>query len=208
MGTASIPDLSKELSFENFWAGLQASLQESDQKFNKRMKESDERFEKDMKESDEKFDARMKRLDEKLGRLGNRIGDIIEDMIDPGLLAKFQALGFTFSKLSRNINLWHNNRILTEVDALLENGDKVMVVEVKSKPSSEDIQYLFQSMGKVRFYADNRGDKRRYFGAVGGMYFDARVRNYALKKGFYVIEPSGEAFNIIVPEGKYQPREW
>jgi len=32
------------------------------------------------------------------------------------------------------------------------------------------------------------------------------VKEYALGKGFFVIEPSGETFNIIPPNG--QPKEW
>jgi hypothetical protein len=31
---------------------------------------------------------------------------------------------------------------------------------------------------------------------------------FAMKNGFYVIEPSGETFTITVPEGIYSPREW
>jgi hypothetical protein len=31
---------------------------------------------------------------------------------------------------------------------------------------------------------------------------------FAFKNGFYVIEPSGETFNITAPEGIYSPREW
>jgi hypothetical protein len=34
------------------------------------------------------------------------------------------------------------------------------------------------------------------------------VKTYALKKGFYVIEPSGEDFYITEPKGEYSPREW
>jgi hypothetical protein len=31
---------------------------------------------------------------------------------------------------------------------------------------------------------------------------------FALKNGFYVIEPSGETFTITAPEGVYSVREW
>jgi hypothetical protein len=34
----------------------------------------------------------------------------------------------------------------------------------------------------------------------------ANVKKYALNQGFYVIEPSGETFNITPPNG--QPKEW
>jgi len=40
------------------------------------------------------------------------------------------------------------------------------------------------------------------------MVMSASEKNFALKNGFYVVEPSGKTFSITVPEGKYSPREW
>jgi hypothetical protein len=98
------------------------------------------------------------------------------------------------------------NNIFTEVDAFLENGDKVMIVETKTKPSIDDINDHVERMEKLRKYADLRNDRRKYTGAVAGVVFGDSEKNYALKKGFYVIEPSGDTFNITTPENS--PREW
>jgi hypothetical protein len=38
--------------------------------------------------------------------------------------------------------------------------------------------------------------------------FGKKEKIYALEKGFYVIEPSGETFDITQPEGIYHPSEW
>ncbi|MDR1804110.1 MAG: hypothetical protein LBQ94_10955, partial [Treponema sp.] len=100
------------------------------------------------------------------------------------------------------------NNILTEIDITLKNGDKVMLVEVKSKPTTDDIDDHIERMGKVRAHADRHNDKRTYLGAVAGMAMSKSVKTYALKKGFYVIEPSGEDFYITEPKGEYSPREW
>jgi hypothetical protein len=43
-------------------------------------------------------------------------------------------------------------------------------------------------------------------GAVAGVVFGDEEKDYALKKGLYVIEPSGETFNITAPAGS--PQEW
>jgi hypothetical protein len=43
-------------------------------------------------------------------------------------------------------------------------------------------------------------------GAVAGVVLDDDVRNYALDQGLYLIEPSGDSFNITVPTGN--PKEW
>ena len=58
----------------------------------------------------------------------------------------------------------------------------------------------------MRKYADLHGDKRAFFGAVAGVIIPQNDREFALSQGLYVIEPSGESFNITPPFGK--PKEW
>jgi hypothetical protein len=83
-----------------------------------------------------------------------------------------------------------------------------MIVEIKSKPNIDDINDHIERMEKLRRYADLHGDKRKYLGAIAGVVFGDSEKTYALKKGFYVIEPSGDTFNIIEPKGSYYPHEW
>jgi hypothetical protein len=59
---------------------------------------------------------------------------------------------------------------------------------------------------KMRKYADLHGDKRTFLGTVAGVVVTDNVKKYALKQGFFLIEPSGETFKIISPTG--QPKEW
>jgi len=47
---------------------------------------------------------------------------------------------------------------------------------------------------------------RHFLGAVAGIIIEDDEREYALSNGFYLIEPSGENFNITKPHGK--PKEW
>jgi len=83
---------------------------------------------------------------------------------------------------------------------------KVMLVEVKTKPTTKDVKDHVKRLEKMRVYADLHGDKRTFLGSVAGVVATANVKEYALKQGFFVIEPSGETFNITPPDGK--PREW
>jgi hypothetical protein len=52
----------------------------------------------------------------------------------------------------------------------------------------------------------SRNDKRAFLGAVAGIVMTNEIRNYALNQGFYLIEPSGEKFNIIPPN--CNQKEW
>jgi hypothetical protein len=47
--------------------------------------------------------------------------------------------------------------------------------------------------------AELTNKKRMYLGAVAGEVFHERERSYALKSGFYVIEPSGDTVAITAP---------
>ncbi|MDR1046623.1 MAG: hypothetical protein LBL64_02515 [Treponema sp.] len=177
--------VSKGLTFEKIWAAIQAT--------NEQMKETD---------------RQMKATDRRLGELTNRFGDMVEYMVLPNLVTKFEELRFTFTRANRTEIRDREHGIFMEVDALLENGDKVMAVEIKTKPNTQDIDEHVERMEKLRRYADLHDDKRVYLGAVAGVVFSESEKNYAMKNGFYVIEPSGDTFSIIEPEGKYRPREW
>ena len=189
----NVPDYPRGLTFEQVWASIQ-ELKESQRK--------------SLKETERLLRESARRLDKKLGDLGNRFGEMIESLASPGLKTKFRALGFDFTKSSRDTEFTEGKRVIAEVDVFLENNEKAMAVEIKSKPTTENINEHVERMDKLRAYADAKGDKRKYFGAIGGMTFGETERNYALKQGLYVIEPSGNTFEVIAPKGKFKPREW
>ena len=89
---------------------------------------------------------------------------------------------------------------------MLENGDKAMLVEVKAKLTEKRINGHIERLEKMRKYANLHGDSRTFLGAVAGVVVTEEVINYALNQGFYLIEPTGENFNITPPNGK--PKEW
>ncbi|MDR1231555.1 MAG: hypothetical protein LBK61_09165, partial [Spirochaetaceae bacterium] len=89
-----------------------------------------------------------------------------------------------------------------------ENGEKVIIVEVKSKPTTEDVNDHIKRMEKVRRHADLHGDRRTFLGAVAGMVVNDAMRDCILGHGFFVITPSGDTFTITEPEGEYCLREW
>ncbi|MDR2521533.1 MAG: hypothetical protein LBC72_03135 [Spirochaetaceae bacterium] len=154
------------------------------------------------------LEEQMKRTDKRIGEITNRFGDIVEHMVLPNLVTKFEELGFTFTKANRTEIKDRVNNIFMEIDALLENGDKVMAVEIKTKPSTDDVDDHINRMEKLRFLADLHNDTRGYLGGIAGVVFGESQKIYALKKGLFVVEPSGETFKITAPEGDYRPYVW
>jgi hypothetical protein len=209
----------KTLSFEKVWAMMaksddrlaatEAQIKETDAQIkatNAQIKATDAQVAATSKE----VDKMCKRVDEvcaNMGGLGNRFGEMIESMVIPNLIDKFAKLGLHFTRVHRDTKIKDPAlNICTEIDAFLENGEKAVITEIKSKPDKYDIDYHVGRMEKLRKYADLHDDKRKYLGAIAGATFGDDEKSYALQQGFYVIEPSGDTFNITVP--KDNPREW
>ena len=153
------------------------------------------------------YDLIVKGNAHQIGKLSNRMGEVVEHMVAPNLREKFRELGYDFPKANLNSNVSdRKNNIFLEIDVTLENGDKAMLVEVKTKLTAEDVKEHIQRLEKMRVYADLHGDKRAFLGSVAGIVVEDNVKEFASGQGLYVIEPSGETFNITPPNGK--PKEW
>jgi hypothetical protein len=164
----------------------------------------------ELREFQKETARQMKETDKRVGEITNRFGDMVEHMVIPNLVTKFQELNFTFTKAYPNAKIVdREHNIFTEIDAFLENGDKVMIVEIKSAPNTDDINDHVERMEKLRAYADLHNDRRIYLGAVAGVVLSESVKKYALKNGFFILEPSGETFTITDPRSLgYTAHEW
>ena len=209
----------KELTLEEIWAIFRESA-ESSKRIDRILEETAQALEETAQS--QKETARRQKENERLiqknqrmikennrlvGNLSNRIGEMVECLVKPDLQKKFRKLGYVFNKVYHDTSIKdEKNNIQAQVDLTLENGDKVMLVEVKTKPTIGDINDHIERIEKVRLYSSMRGDTRKFLGAVAGMVIHDSERNYALKTGFYVLEPSGETFKIIAPPGP--AHEW
>jgi hypothetical protein len=111
--------------------------------------------------------ATIQETDRKIGKLGNRLGDVIEHIMSPKLHEKFKGLNFVFNRSSRNIEIRdHDQKHLAELDVLLENGEYALAVEVKARLTTEDVK----RMEIPRGVADKHNDKRKYLGVVAASY--------------------------------------
>ncbi|MDR0586405.1 MAG: DUF3782 domain-containing protein [Treponema sp.] len=182
---AVLPSEYQGLTFEKVWAMFQ---------------ETDRRF--------KETERLMKETDRKISKLGSRIGDLAEELFIPNILEKFNKLNYVFGKVAPNV-CYRDSRglYITEVDILLENGDTVLAVEVKTSLTDMDVRDHLKRMEKLRRYADEHGDKRKLMGAVAGAIASDGVKAFAAKNGFFVLEQSGDTVRISVPEG-FTPREW
>jgi len=200
-------------TFESVWAGFQEfhvkmnELRESQKETDRQLKE----YREGLKETERLMKEDSQRLKDelnvKIGALTNLFGDLTEGMIAPKICEKFNEFGFNFLKAGPNPRYTDRaNGISFEVDIMLENSDKAMLIEVKTKLTKERIDKHILRLKKMRKYADLHGDKRTFLGAVAGIVVTDEIRKYALSQGLYFIEYAGETFYITPPKDK--PKEW
>jgi len=157
--------------------------------------------------SQEETARQIKEINKRHGDFTNKFGEIVEYMVAPNLQDRFYDLGLDFQEVGNDIKLRNKkDGISFQIDVYLENDDTGMLVEVKVDLSISDINAHMERLEKMRRYADLRGDKRTFLGAVAGVVVKDSVREYALSQGLYLVEPSGETFNITPPPDK--PKEW
>jgi len=178
----------------------------------RQMEETDRRLketEQSLKQSLEETSKMVKETSRQMGLLNNRFGELAEHLVAPGMMKKFNKLGFHFSRTSQNIKIQEvgSPYPLAEIDVLLENGDIVIVVEIKAKPDLNDIHEHIERIEKLRGYADRRQDKRKYRGAIAAAILNENIRREILNNGFYVIVQSGDTLKIDIPQ-KFVPRDW
>ena len=190
-----MPELQNEpLTFEKVWAAL---------------KETD-RIVKEVAERQKETDLLIKKTSREIGSLGNSFGELAEHLVAPGIVDKFNDLGFDFDDISPSGRAFKDpktRQFLAEVDIVLENSEMFIAIEVKSKLNKKDVNEHLARMEVLRRIADSKKDNRKYLGAVAGAVMTNETRSHAYKSGFFVIEQSGETMKIDIPEG-FTPREW
>ena len=220
----SLNENSNAPTFETVWALLK-EVAENQKETDRQLKESRKETDRQLKESREETDRQMREAKqrmkeaeqhtkkkndefyENLGHLTNLFGHLTVGMVAPMLRKKFEDFGYIFQRSNTNVLVDdYVNDIHFEMDVILENSDKAVLVEVKTKLTSARILKHIERLEKMRKYANLHGDKRRFLGAVAGFSIPDELKAYASDEGLFVIEPSGEDFNITPPEGN--PREW
>ncbi|MDR1950077.1 MAG: hypothetical protein LBQ38_11860 [Spirochaetaceae bacterium] len=198
------------LAFEDVWT----MFKETDREFKEMSRETDLKFrETDLKfkETDLKFretDRALKEASRIVGNLGNKLGIVVEHLVLANIKEKFNDLGYEFTKMGPNVLIDDKKQqFITQIDAMLENGEFAIAIEVKTQLNVGHVDEHLERMEKLRLYADNRHDTRKFLGAVAGAIVADNVKTYALKKGLYVIRQSGDMVTIENPSG-FKPREW
>ena len=177
MAEAQLPIYSQGLGFEQVWAALMETdrivkenvelqketdrivkenieLQKETDRIVKENAEHQKETDRQMKETDRQMketDRQIKEFNKRFGDFTNRFGEVVEYMIAPNLREKFREFGLIFPSTTSNSDIRdYENNIFFEIDIKLENGDKAMLVEVKTKLTTENVTDHVKRLEKMR----------------------------------------------------------
>jgi hypothetical protein len=203
-------------TLEEFWAAFTKSQEESARNIKKIQEEETERkkeWDRGMAElwaAHRETERVVKRVGRQMGDLHNRFGELAEHLVAPGIIRRFNELGYHFDDtIAERVRLLDSTgqKILTEIDLLLENGEYSIAVEVKSRPTEKDVAHQENRLAILREHKNRRNDRRKIRGAIAGAVFPEDAKVAAVEAGLYAIEQSGDTMKITVPEG-FTPRDW
>ncbi|MDR0386425.1 MAG: hypothetical protein LBH57_00175 [Treponema sp.] len=184
-------------TIEEFWAA-----------FTKSQEEAAERW-KEWERAHRETERVVKRVGRQMGDLHNRFGELAEHLVAPGIIRRFNELGYQFDDtIAERVKITDGSGgILTEIDLLLENGNYSIAVEVKTRPREKDVEHHVRRLELLREHKDKRNDRRKIQGAIAGAVFLKETMDAAIEAGLYVIEQSGDTMKLNIPKG-FTPREW
>ncbi|GBU20751.1 hypothetical protein R80B4_00636 [Fibrobacteres bacterium R8-0-B4] len=165
-------------------------LAESCRKDEESRRKDEESRRKSRSEVDAAIKALSKTVDHWVGRFGNTTGYITEMIIVPGIRMQMDKLGHKFDSLSARKEFYRKDgSAFAETDLLLENGKEVMVVEIKTHLTKDDVDYQVKRLKKLRSREEEvKIAGKSLISGVAGLSIDEDAKKMAGELGMYVIQ--------------------
>ena len=182
-------------------------MQETD----RRMQETDRLIQENamsQKETDRQMketDRKLKEVTTAIGRLGNRLGEFVEEMVRPAVVRLFQQRGIAVHQVYRGAYAERDNDAM-EIDLLVVNSRDAVLVEVKSELKVDDVKEHLSRLQRFKKLCPQYAGFR-VMGAVAGMVVPEDTARFAYRQGLFVLAQSGDTVTIR-NDADFQPGVW
>ena len=137
-------------------------------------------------------DRRLKKTDE---LFNTQWGKLMESLVEGDLVPLLQKRNIPVTHTLTGLKGRHNGEHV-EYDILAENGEEVVVVEVKTTLRPEDVTHFLEQLGKFTTYRPLY-KARKIHGAVAFLKADKSVQVHAERQGLFVIRATGSSASIV-----------
>ena len=190
-------------SFDDIWRLFQETdrkFQETDRKF----QETDRKIQEttaQMKETDRK----LKEVTASIGKLGNRLGEFIEDAVRPSAVRLFRSRGIEVHEVHQNVSSQRGEEGI-EIDLMVVNDRDVVAIECKSNLKLDDVNEHLLRLAKLKRLLPKYADSK-VMGAMAAMVVPDNVARHAYRQGLFVIGQSGDHLEIR-NDASFTPAVW
>ncbi|TAL44949.1 MAG: hypothetical protein EPN89_13045 [Methylovulum sp.] len=180
-------------------------IREMSQDTDKIIREMSQDTDKRIREMSRDTDKRIKQVTESIGRLGNKLGDFVEEMVRPAAVRLFRERGIDVHEVHQNVSANRHGEGI-EVDLLVVNDGDVIAIECKSSLSIDDVNEHLKRLEKLKRLLPAYASKQ-VMGAVTGMVIPDNVAQYAYRQGLYVIAQTGDHL-AVRNDMSFQAKIW
>ncbi len=202
-------------TFDDVWKLIQEtnlSMRESERKFTETSAEFRNELRAMSQESDRKFwersretDKRIKQVTESVGRLSDKLGDFVEEMVRPAAVRLFKERGIEVHEVHQNVSANRNGEGIA-INLLVVNDGDVVAIECKSTLSIDNVNWHLARLEKIKRLLPTYANKR-IMGAVTGMVIAYNVAQYAYRQGLFVIAQTGSQL-ALRNDLKFEAKIW
>jgi hypothetical protein len=139
----------------------------------------------------------------------NRFGEITDRIVNK-IEKRLRELGYHFIGVyPRGLKLKNeNDKIIADIDMLLEEMETSVLVKITKNPVLEDITEHIERINIFRVIrTKSKRPPNKVLGGIAGPVFDNVIKKAIWDAGLYVIEQSGDTMKIDMPEG-WEPKAW
>ena len=136
-----------------------------------------------------------------LGAIGNVQGDVAEDLFRRHVAQLLGERGILIDRVDTHLKTPH-----AEYDIVAANGEQVVVLEIKNKLTSQDIQH-FINVQLPQFKKEFPSFVHyKLYGAVGSLIVHEQLERQAAKAGLFVFTQSHKGGASIANKDNFQAR--
>ena len=149
----------------------------------------------------ENMEAGMRELRKELSGVGRTQGEIAEDLFRRNLMKTLAYRGILLDRLEHNWRLPE-----TEFDLIGINGEQIVLVEVKSRLNSRDIERLIDKQIPIfrKRFDEFRGHK--LIGSVASLAMSKRLERQAQEEGLFVFTQTEDGGASLLNPENFKPR--
>jgi hypothetical protein len=153
----------------------------------------------------EETGKQVAQTNKQVGGLTSRWGEFVENLVKPAAAKLFRAQGIDVHYTALRVEA-RDEKGSMEIDILVENGNEVVAIEVKSHLEVRDVKRFLQTLERFK-EAFPKYQNYKLYGAVAGIKIDERSDSFATQEGLFVIEPAGDSV-VIINDQAFEARVW